>query len=370
MNKKILAVAIASAIAAPLAAQADEGNVTLYGSANAAIEFVDVDPGVFIDGEGSFELDDFDAEQVNSNNSVIGVKGWEPLGNGLKAVFLMEAFVGLDGSGSSLFQGGRDGFVGLAGGFGTVALGFHGRPYKTSTNNLDVFGSTIADYSAIMGTVGAGGAGVGAGRVSYFDGGIGNGVIWFLPNLSGFSGHLQYGADEGDDDTNDYGVQFNYGNGPLYASISYDEDGNALGPDSDTDVNAIKGAVSYTFGGATTVTGIYEQIDLDDLGIGDRDAFYVAAAHKFGNNTAKIAYANADDTDIGDDGADYWAVGLSHAMSKRTELYGLYSKIDNDDLGSYSFISAPHTSTGTFDTGGFTAGGESDVFSLGVKHNF
>lgn len=360
MNKKLLAVAIATAISAPLAAQADDGNVTLYGTAGVAVENIE------IDNVGAAA--DFDATQVNNNHSVLGVKGWEGLGNGLKGVFLFESFVGLDSGDSgngSLLGGGRDGYVGLAGGFGTVALGFHGRPWKTSTNNLDVFGSTIADYTAILGTTGTG-AGLN------FDSGIGNSVIWFAPNVNGLSGHVQYGADEADNNSNDWGAQVNYGNGPIYASLSYDEDGRTAGG-TFGDVNALKGAVSYTFGGATTITGIYDRIDADagTSASFDRNAWYLALSHKLGNNVFKLAYANADDTGAGvDNGADYWAVGLDHNLSKRTMVYALYSRIDNDTAGDYGFRSAPHTSS--FSTGGVAvgAGAESDAFGVGLKHNF
>lgn len=350
MNKKLLAVAIASAMTAPLSTQADEGNVTLYGTASVAVEAID------LSNTSASGLASFDAIQVNSNHSALGIKGWEALGNGLKAVFLMDMFVGLDNGGGSgsLLGGGRDGYVGLAGAFGTVALGFHGRPWKTSTNNLDLFGSTIADYSAIMGS-GPGGA--------YFDGGIGNAVIWFLPNMNGFSGHLQYGADEADDDTNSWGAQGNYSNGPFYGSLSYDENGG--GASSDVDVWKIAG--SYTFGGATTVTGMYENLD---LGAGDRNAFYLGLAHKMGNNTFKAAYAQADDTDAGNDGADYWAVGIDHSLSKRTTVYALYAQVDNDDAGTYSLVSAPHTSNFTTPGTSMGPGGDIDAFSVGIKHNF
>ncbi|MFZ5588887.1 MAG: porin [Pseudomonadota bacterium] len=367
MNKKLLAVAIASAIAAPLAAQADDGNVTLYGTASVAVEAIDVS------NTTASGVADFDATQVNNNHSALGVKGWESLGNGLKAVFLMDMFVGLDSGNSSgatngsLLGGGRDGYVGLAGNFGTVALGFHGRPWKTSTNNIDLFGSTIADYSAIMGTYNPGGA--------YFDGGIGNAAIWFLPNMNGFSGHLQWGADEADNDSNSWGAQANYSNGPFYGSISYDEDGRSSTSTAGTggDVKDWKLAASYTFAGATTVTAMYENLDVDALGTfteRDRDAWYLGVAHKIGNNTLKLAYANADNSNAGDDGADYWAVGADHAFSKRTTVYALYSRLENDTAGTYRFQSQPHTSN--FSTGSATvaAGAEMDVISVGIKHNF
>ncbi len=351
MKKKLLAVAIASAFAAPLA-MAEEGSVTIYGTASAAVESISLDnvaPGA-----------DFDATQVNNNHSALGIKGSQPLANGLKAVFLVDMFVGLDNGDSnngSVLGGGRDGYVGLSGdSFGTVALGYHGRPWKTSTNGLDMFGSTIADYSAIMGT--APGA--------YFDGGIGNAAIWFLPNMNGFSGHVQLGADEADNGDQNMGAQFNYTNGPFYGSLSYDKDETAI-----SDIDVTKLAASYTFAGATTVTGMVEAMGGTALST-ERNAFYLGASHKFGSNTAKVAFASADDSDAAgaSDGADYFAVGLDHSLSKSTTLYALYSRVENDASGTYAFTSAPHTSN--YSTGAATvlAGAEMDVLAVGMKYSF
>ncbi|MEO5702768.1 MAG: porin [Gammaproteobacteria bacterium] len=352
MNKKILAVAVAAAMAAPLAVLADEGNVTLYGSANMAVEWVDngVDDGV---------------TNVSTNQSVLGVKGFEPLGNGLKAVFLFDSLLNLDSGGPTLFDGGRDGWAGLSGGFGTVALGFQGRPWKTSTNNLDVFGSTIADYSSIMGTIPV----VVGGEVvagAFFDSGCGNALIYFAPNMNGLSGHAQYCNDEVEGAKSDqYGAQVNYGNGPLYLAFSHDR----IQTDGVDDLTASKVAASYTFAAATTLTGIYERIDIEDV---QRDSFYIAAAHKMGNNTLKAAYAHASDTDLGfDDGADYFAVGADHNFSKRTSVYALYARTSNDDDGVYGLGSPANpllSSTGSTFAGGF--GEDVSAFAVGMKHNF
>jgi len=218
MNKKLLAVAIAAAVAAPFAAMADEGNVTLSGNANMAIEHTD----------NGVETN----TNVASNGSDLAIHGWEPLGNGLKAVFMFKSHVGLD-DGSLFTAGGKDGFVGLAGGFGTVALGFHGQPYKTSTGGLDIFNDTIADHSSIMN---AGGL---------LDSGIGNAVIWFLPNMSGFSGHLQYGADESGANDNPWGAQVNYNNGPLYVTGAYADNYLDLDGDGANDAGGIDKYVSW-----------------------------------------------------------------------------------------------------------------------------
>lgn len=335
MNKKLLAVAIASAVAAPMAVLADEGNVTISGHANMAVEVTD-------NGNDS-------TTNVATNGSDLAISGWEGLGNGLKAVFLMKSHIGLD-DGSLFNAGGKDGYAGLAGAFGTVALGFHGQPYKTSTGGLDIFNDTIADHSSVMN-----GGGV-------YDSGIGNAIIWFLPNMNGFSGHLQYGADETGNDNNPWGAQFNYSNGPWYVTYAHADDG--------VDGTADKIGGSFTFGGATTLAVIYETLDGNSSSPAsahlDHDAFYLALSHNMGNNTFKLAYANADDDTASSTGADYWAVGVDHHFSKRTLVYGLYTRVNNDSNGTYGL-----GTTGSSNATGAVAPGEDpSSFAFGIKHSF
>ena len=77
MNKKLVAVAIAGLLAAPLA-QAQTANVTLYGRINIDMEFVkgrlanNTSPNVY---------------RVTSNSSRFGLRGTESLGGGLNAIF-------------------------------------------------------------------------------------------------------------------------------------------------------------------------------------------------------------------------------------------------------------------------------------------
>ncbi len=346
-TRTLLSLAVCNALAVSGAVQAD--SMTLYGSAAAAIEVLD---------NGTTET-----TEVSNNHSAFGIKGSRDLGNGLSAVYLFDMFVGLDAGGGagddSLLGGGRDGWVGLSGEqWGIVALGFQGRPWKTSTNHLDLFGNTIADYSAIMGSTNSG-------NDVYFDGGIGNSLIWFGPDINGWSWHLQYGADEKDDGSNDWGVQVNYGQGPLYASLSHDVDGRAGTAD---DITATKLAASYKITPAATLIGMAEAIAGDDADT--RNAYYLGVSYQFANTTLKLAYAMADDDDTGSDtGASYMAVGISQKLASDVELYALYSMVDNGDKASYGFVSAPHTSSNG-NTAVANPGDDSSVFAMGIRYNF
>jgi predicted porin len=340
-RKTLLSIVITNALAAPLAAQTNE--LEIYGTLAAAVENLDNSTTK--------------TTEVSSNHSVFGIKGSTEIDESLKGVFLLDVFLGSDSGDSgngSLYGEGRDGYVGLEGGFGTVALGYHGRPWKTSTNDMDIFGSTIADYSALMGTI-PGADGV------YFDAGVANAILWFLPNFKGFSGHLQYGADEQDNQSNDTGIQLNYSTKDLYLVASHDIDGRTGG----NDVKATKLAGEYRFG-STKIGAILDTIS--DSPANTRDAYWIAASHQIGKETLKIAYAQASDSDAGNDGATYYALGLDHSFNNKLKAYIIYSKISNENGGNYGFISSPHTSTN-----GNTAvvtGADSDVLALGIKMDF
>jgi len=351
-HRKLLAATVAAILAGPEGARAD--SLTIYGSLGAAIEHLD---------NGTLAT-----TEISDNHSAFGLKGDVAINENLRGVYLFDMFVGIDNGasagGNSLLGGGRDGYVGLDNDdWGTVALGFHGRPWKTSTHQLDLFSDTIADYSAIMGSTGD--------PSTYFDGGIGNGVIWFGPRVKGVSWQLQYGADENHDGSNDSGAQVNYSKGPTYLSLSVDQDGRAGGGD----VTATKLAGSYEFGVRASIAGIYETIS--DGATNSRDAWYLGGAYKLSDKTLlKAAVAVANDLDAGSNtGATYWAVGVSHFLMPAVELYGLAASINNDSNGAYTFINSPHTSSNG-NTGIAAPGDDSFVVALGgrvhfaVTHNF
>ncbi|MBI5907106.1 MAG: porin, partial [Burkholderiales bacterium] len=105
MQKKLIALAIAGLSGAAFA----QSNVTVYGAADASLDFIRVSGGSPSDDTPNYT-------RVSSNGSHIGFKGMESLGNGMVAVFQYETTVSLDaGAGSSLLGTSRDSYVGLAG---------------------------------------------------------------------------------------------------------------------------------------------------------------------------------------------------------------------------------------------------------------
>ena len=91
---------------------------------------------------------------MRSNSSNIGFRGTRPLWGGLSAVFQIESSIGIDGGASTL--AGRDTFVGLSGGFGSVLYGGNiDSPYKRGVQGKDPFFVTgIATQKGILGSPG------------------------------------------------------------------------------------------------------------------------------------------------------------------------------------------------------------------------
>src|ERR1700675_3301816 len=109
MNKKLLAIAIAGVVAAPLA-QAQTANVTLYGRLNMDAEVIlqaKQDTAV-TPSQGPLKQNIY---RVSSNSSRLGVRGTESLGGGLNAIFQIENSVNA-GSGGGVTSS-RETFAGL-----------------------------------------------------------------------------------------------------------------------------------------------------------------------------------------------------------------------------------------------------------------
>ena len=115
MQKKIIALAVAALASTAAFAQT---NVTIYGIADASVSAT-TNLGATTGQTG------FKVNSGTLSTSRIGFKGVEDLGNGLKALFVLEYGLAMDASapiGTSTITSAaaRQQFVGLTGGFGTV----------------------------------------------------------------------------------------------------------------------------------------------------------------------------------------------------------------------------------------------------------
>ncbi|MCR4304115.1 MAG: porin [Gallionella sp.] len=352
MQKKIIALAIASALTAPAMALAD---ATVYGLAALSIDMAK-------DGAATNSTS---ANQLVSNNSRIGFKSSEDLGGGLSTILQMEGTVGLDvgTTGTSLFN--RNTFLGLkSNDMGTLILGRHDTPYKIATRKLDVFGDTIAADNRNSLGVGMMGWGVADAR-------LGNVIAYVSPSLSGLTiaAASVFGAEtlpQPAAPNNKKGTAMSlagmYDNGPIYAALGYQtiKFGNNSTGDlaANTWTATLNTALAYPANTivlsaddklTTTKLGGSYKMDAFMLGAVIENMTFKAAAGgdvkstnlylsgKFNvssTDAVKFAYTSRGETESagvkGQDKATSIAVGYDHAMSKATTVYALYSKVTQD----------------------------------------
>ena len=328
--KKILAIAIASAFAAP--AFAATANTDVYGKLNMSVNVFD-DQAAGISDVG-----------ISSNASRIGFKGAEDLGGGLSAIWQLEQTVVLDeGSGSFAT---RNSFIGLKGGFGTVLVGRHDTPLKSVGRAVDLFSDSMADSRNVM---------------IDSNGRPNNVAMYKSPSFSGLNFDALYstGTATGNlsepDDTDFYSMSATYKNGPVFLGLGY-ANGDGLSTSIDK---------AWRLGAGFTIADLkfVAQYDKNDSisGISDSDAWMVGAAYKMGNVTLKANYMERDIDNTSVD-PQQWTIGADYSLSKRSSVYATYAKGEYITVGS---------GAGTSDqVGSGVAGGDISVLSLGMIHTF
>ncbi len=339
MKKSLIALAVAGVVSAP--AFAATSNVDVYGIMNIAVEDKDI---------GGVDM------HIVDNVSRIGFKGSEDLGGGMKAVWQIEQ--GISGAASGVGGGtsiaNRNTFIGLAGGFGTVLMGRHDTPYKLGTGSLDIFGDTVADYNSGR----LNGVDV---LMNTHDHRDAQALAYISPTWGGFHFAVaavmaeetaggNAGSGLGNDDLFDAvsatGV---YVNGPLFASLSY-QDVNLV------DSTALKLGVGYTMGD-TAIGFVYEDVDVGAL---NRDSWLVNVKHSMGPIVLKAQYGSVDSFGVDQ---TQWALGADYNLSKRTSVYAVYGNGDSD--ATRAAIVASGVTAALATTSGDVSG-----FNIGVKHSF
>ncbi|WP_296769945.1 porin [Thiobacillus sp.] len=351
MQKKLIALALASAFAAP--AFAATSNVDIYGNVHMSVDVLD-------DGVDS-------ATNVSSNASAFGIKGAEDLGGGLSAIWQVETNLAGERRGST-FTTARDTFVGLKGGFGAVRLGYFNTPTKELSRKLDLFNNRIGDTRNVLRSNASSGAQGSANNAweERFD----NGIRYDTPSFSGFSASVHYSTNfdnTGTTTTNNndaYSLGANYANGPLFVGATYQRNNLTTGTGDETNWRLGAG---YTMGNLKMVALYSKAQDQRGVDGADRDVWGLGASYKLGNGAIKGQYYKADSEDnTTDTGAKMYVVGYDYSLSKRTLAYIAYAKTKNDANARFSAMGGG----GHGDDLSILAGKDPDAFSIGMIHNF
>ncbi len=351
MKKNIVALAVASAIAAPVA-MADAP--TVYGKINMAVEQYDVK-----DAAGD-KVKTESGTQINSRASRIGVKGSSDLGNGLKAVYKLEFQVNID-DGEGLKS--RNQYVGLAGGFGTVLAGRHDTPFKMSQPK-DLFNdSGLADLKPMSGGLGVTGKG-GEDRVS-------NTLAYVSPSFGGvklLAAFVPKGKSVPNNNTDkeaslsdvmSFAAMYGSKKKGLFLSGAY----NIWAKDAiGESANELRLSAQYTIAGLVANL-MYQDFSGKALDDSEKKGTNIQAnvGYKIGNFMPKVKISQVDrDKANGekyDDSTNY-ALGLDYSLGKKTKVYAEYAYLDKVATADGSVVAGDSDKS------------ESSAFSIGLVHKF
>ena len=338
-------------------AAAQTSPVVIYGRLNLALENV----------RGG---DAGSTTRESNNRSVLGFRGSEDLGNGMKALFQIEGTLSPDtGAGS---PAARDTRVGLETPYGTLFGGNWVTPYNGATSGLDPFYPTTAGYMSIMGN-GSAPTVNNVSDTSSFDRRQQNSVHFWSPEWRGVSLRLARGLNE---EAPPSGAKPSltsaaliYDQGPLYLTATHERHHEYQGPGLDDTGSKVGAAWRF---GTSRVAAIVERLRYETAGGSlTRRSWYVSASHQIGAHGLHAGFARAEDgKGIGrigsiaagpDTGATHATLGYDYTFSKRTSVFFYYTRLHNDSRGVYDFgINSLGTATGA------TAKGS----ALGLRHNF
>lgn len=339
MKRNILTLAVAAGLIA--SAGVASADPTLYGRVHLALE-------TSSDGDTTGVSGVAEDTDMESRKSVIGVKGTEDLGGGLKAFYKMEWDTDVADGGNLT---GRDQFAGLKGGWGKVLFGTASSNYKQMGSKMDPFWHHAAEGRNYINTMSGyhGGKGTDAGRmtnmlqyttpkmagvelvINYTLNGATTPAGQTAPTLCDASVGARVGVDQcGGDEVLGAGIRWS--NKSFLVFFDYlDPDEYSLGPvdnsavlgtgtTASADENIMKIGGKWT-GKHVWISAQYEAAE-DQTG---GDYMFLGGNWDINKNNALMAtIGQHTDFSMG------YAIGYTHKMSKQTKVYVDYSAITDE----------------------------------------
>ena len=341
MKKSLTALAVLAFVGTAAA----QSSVTLFGVADVGVAHL----------SGS-TLSKTGVSTGGANISRWGFRGTEDLGGGLKAGFWLEAGMNMDdGTGKGTGGGmafNRRATVSLMGDWGELRVGRDDTPTFLSTLIFDPFLT-----NGVGGTMGF----VMLGAPIQ----ISNSVGYFLPgNLGGFYGQVQHARGEqlnatgtGASPQGNYtGARAGYRSGPLNVALAT---GELRGATSADDLKANNIAASYDFGMVKPML----LWATEKKGPAKITAIQLGATAPLGQGELRASFGHYDTSGSNADWRKL-SLGYGHNLSRRTQVYGSYSRVNNSAASQRAIgvqgVAAP----------GNVLGGHSNGYEVGVRHFF
>jgi predicted porin len=400
MQKKLIAVAVAGALAAPAAALA-QSTVQLYG--NIYMEYAFTSTGA----NTANTVNPANVDTLQAPGSAIGFRGEEKLGGGMSAWFQCESSADYRGTNGDGFCT-RNSAVGVKGGFGNFFIGIWDTPFKRTIGNVGgrdtgIYGT--ADLLTNNSTSTSDGASAGV-----FKRRQRNSINYDSPRFGGFQVMAAFSSTNSSSSltTSDAGAKpriwslgGQYRAGPLELSAGWEQHTKAYpngvaaaaGTVSTAGV-AVAGTVgsNSTFAGDESgwhISGAYtlknglrlgatytkQEADTAPGANAENTAYQLGLEWKIsGPHNVHFGYTVADSSEgslgaamtgrpavgAAANGAKLWQIRYLHDFSKRTVGSIGYVNLKNDVSGTYDLMGVSGTGTGA----------KSSAVALSIQHRF
>ncbi len=362
MKKHLLALAALATVSGVAAAQ----NVTIYGA---------IDSGITKTSKTTAAGNSAKTELHNGglSPSIIGFRGTEDLGGGLKATFNLESHLAADtGAGGTTWGGlfGRQANIGVTSSAGTVTLGKQFSPAVLAFAATDPRGLKET-YSGLITWLYSQKPTVTTGTASTYGDIFMANAVSYSTNVAGVNLGLahSFGEAAGDNSRNtSSAVGATYSTSGLTLSLAAQ---NTNGDNANHNVNKNKrqtAGVAYTYG-PVTVKANYLNVDVynssgvkgGELQTKGYGVNYAVNA----KNTLTVAYYDSENKKVVNNTSKTWIVSDDYALSKRTTLYALVA----GNKGGSAFSSADSTE-GVGSMGATIQNANNTVYQLGINHKF
>jgi len=348
MKRSAASLALLALVCSGAAAQS---SVTLYGIVDVGAQWNKRYESATDRQESVWSLD-----SGYQSGSRFGLRGSEPLGDGLAAIFALEG--GFDASTGESTQGGRlfgrQAWAGLQGGWGSLALGRIPTP-SSGTGSFDMW-AAVDPFAAGFGINQSGSTFVAANALRED-----NAVLWVTPVLGGFKGAAGYSFNRSDPESapqdgnsNAVNLAASFSAGAFYGVVTYDilaypdagsANANAGYPDEKLlqigatfDLKVVK--LHAAWAGQDDVSAVRAGVSIAPPGgvvAYDNQSWMAGVSVPLGRASllASYQYANADSVSYATASGtanfepDYavWGLGFSYPYSLRTNVYLGYGQV-------------------------------------------
>ncbi len=347
MKKSLVALALAGAFASAAQAQ----SIEMYGIVDMGFVQESGGPtGPTSAGTAAGTINKLTSGAQSGTR--LGFKGTEDLGGGMKALFVLETGISADKGGFNQGNGfARQSFVGLQSNMGTVTMGRQYTPYFLTMLVGDPFAAGMAGAAQNM-------------LMPASNIRMDNAVKYTSPVFSGFSAEAAYGfGEQADSDVRgrQLGAFINYSGAPVNVRLGY----LRKNIDTTTPLTKSKELSNWILAANwdVKVAKLFAAVTNNDEAVyapvrRKSQDYLVGAQVPFNKHTFIASYIYKDGDDAMTGNANQVALGYTYTMSKRTNLYAAWGRINN---GTNSLLTVGNNSD---------PGYGDKALNLGIRHIF